>query len=121
MLFIHTSIKAILERHKCNETFEFKQVDIDYVYKLLCKLNIHKATGFDNVPPKIVKICAEELSVTLTEFINYAFKKNRFTDDMKRVEISPIFKKNDDMLKDNYMPIIIFSIFSKIFEIIVTD
>ncbi len=45
----HNSIKAILEQHKCNETFEFKQVDIDYVYKLLCKLNIHKATGFENV------------------------------------------------------------------------
>ncbi len=27
----HNSNKAILERHKCDETFEFKQVDIDYV------------------------------------------------------------------------------------------
>ncbi len=56
----HISIKAILEINKCNETFEFKQVDIEYVYKLLCKLNIHKATGYDNVPPKMVTICAEE-------------------------------------------------------------
>ncbi len=94
----HNSIKTILEQHKCNETFEFKQVDIDYVYKLLCKLNIHKATGYANVSPKMVKICAEELSVTLTELVNYAFNKNRFPDDMKRAEISPIFKKNDDML-----------------------
>ncbi len=86
----HNSIKAILEQHKCNETFEFKQIDIDYVYKLLCKLNIHKAMAYDNVPPKMVKICAVELSVTLTEFVNYAFKKSRFPDDMKRAEIFPI-------------------------------
>ncbi len=39
-------------------------------------------------------ICAEELSITLTELVNCVFKKNRFPDDMKRAEISPIFKKN---------------------------
>ncbi len=89
----HNSLKAIIEWHKCYVTFEFKQVEIEYVYKLLCKLNIHKATGYDNVPPKMVKICADELSVTLTELVNYAFKKNRFPDDMKRAKISPIFKK----------------------------
>ncbi len=33
--------------------------------------------------------------------VNYAFKKNRFSDDMKRAEISPIFRKNGDMLMDN--------------------
>ncbi len=74
----HNSIKTIIERHKCNVTFEFKQIDIVYVYKLLCKLNIHKATGYDNVPLKIVKISAEELNVTLTEPVNYVFKKIDF-------------------------------------------
>ncbi len=50
------------------------------------------------MPPKIVKICVEELHVTLIEIVNYAFNKNRFPDDLKRAEISLIFKKNDDML-----------------------
>ncbi len=112
----HNSFKAILERYKCNETFEFKQVDIDFVYKLLCKLIIHKATGYDNMPLNMVKIYAEEL----TELVNYAFKKNRCPDDVKRAEISPIFKKNY-ILKDNYRPISILSIFAKIFETIVAD
>ncbi len=69
----------------------------------------------------MVKICTEELSVTLTKLVNYAFRNNRFPDDMKRAEISPIFKKNDDMLKDNCRPISILSIFSKVFETIVAD
>ncbi len=63
----------------------------------------------------MVIICAEELSVIFTELVNYAFKKNRFPDDMRKADISPIFKKNDDMLKDNYRPISILSIFSKVF------
>ncbi len=115
------NIKSIIEWHRCNVTFEFKQVDIEYVYKLLSKLNIYKATGYDNVPPKMVKICAEELSVTLTELVNYAFKKNWFSDDMKRAEISLFKKKHYDILKDNYRPTSILSIFSKLFETILVD
>ncbi len=38
---------------------------------------------------------------------------------MKIAEISPTLKKNDDMLKDNYRPISIFSFFSKVFETVV--
>ncbi len=58
----HDGIKVIIDQRKCNIIFEFQQVDIEYVYKLFCKLNIHKAIGYDNVPLKMVKICAEGLS-----------------------------------------------------------
>jgi exonuclease III len=117
----HDSIKAIKETHKDIEAFSFKPVQSDYVQTLLSKLNVQKATGYDNIPPKMVKICAKELSVTLTELINDAFKCNRFPSDMKKAEISPIFKKKDDMLKDNYRPISILSVFSKVFETVVAD
>jgi hypothetical protein len=117
----HKSVLAIKDRHESNATFDFKPVDSDYVYTLLCKLNIHKATGYDCIPPKMVKLCAKELSVTLTELVNCALKENVFPDDMKKAEISPIFKKKDDMLKDNYRPISILSVFSKVFETIVAD
>ncbi len=55
----------------------------DYVYTILCKLKINKATGYDNVPSKMVTICAEELSETLAELVNQAFINNRFPEDMK--------------------------------------
>ncbi len=46
------------------------------------KIKINKAT--DSVPPKMVKICAEELSETLVELVNQAFTNNRFPEDMKK-------------------------------------
>ncbi len=88
----------------------------DNVYKILCKVKINKATGYDNVPPKMVKICAEELSKTLAELLNQAFTNNRFPEDMKKVEISTIFNKKDDMIKDNYRPISILTVFSKVLK-----
>ncbi len=73
------------------------------------------------MPPKMVKICAEELSETLAELVNQAFTNNRFPEDMKKAEIYPIFKKKDDMIKDNYRSISILVVFSKVFETIIAE
>ncbi len=80
-----------------------------------------KATGYDNIPPKIVKMCSNELSVTLTELINHSFETSQIPEDMKRAEISPIFKKKDDMIQDKYKPISLHEIISKVFETIVAE
>ncbi len=40
---------------------------------------------------------------------------------MKNTEVSPTFKKNDDMIKNNDKPVSILSVFSKIFQTIVSD
>ncbi len=118
----HSSVKAILERFKDNLIkFEFKNVNSSYVEKLLSKKNRKNATGYDNIPPKIVKICSNELSVTLTELINHSFETSRFPEYMKKAEISPLFKKKDDMIKDNYRPISLLEIVSKVFETIVAE
>ncbi len=48
----YESIMKIKENHTNNITFNFKHVTPEYVYKMLCKLNINKATGYDNISPK---------------------------------------------------------------------
>ncbi len=111
----------IKENHTNNVTFNLKHVKSDYVYKILCKLKINKATGYDNVPPKMVKICAEELSETLAELVNQAFTNNRFPKHIKKAEISPTFKKKDNMIKDIYRLISILAAVCKVFETIIAE
>ncbi len=117
----HPSVKAIKKRHMDNNKFDFKPVDEIYVRKLLNNTNAQKATGYDNIPPKMVKMCADELSVTMTELINYAFSNKIFHDYMKKAEISPIFMKNDDLNKDNYRHISILVVVYKVFETIIAE
>ncbi len=74
-------------------------VSSNYVHKIMSKLNKNKATGFDNVPPKVVKMCTDELSVTVTELISSVFANNLFPDDMIKAELCPLFKKKDDTIK----------------------
>ncbi len=89
----HKSILAIKEHHKDVPGFDFKPVKVEHVENLLHKFDMIKATGYDQIPPKMVKLYSKELSETLTELVNNAFKQNIFPDDMSRAEVIPIFKK----------------------------
>ncbi len=117
----HESILKIKEHHSNNSPFSFKPVSVTYVKGILSKIKANKSTGCDEIPPKVVKMCSEELSVPLTDMINSAFQNNIFPDDLKYADLAPIFKKLDDMLKENYRPVSILPVFSKIFEIVIAD
>ncbi len=86
-------------------------VSSHYVHKIMSKLNENKATGFDNFSPKEVKMCGDELSVTVTELIKSAFADNLFPDEMKKVELCPLFKKKDGMIQSNYRLLSILTVF----------
>ena len=45
----------------------------------------------------------------LTKIINYSFENGCFLDELKLAEISPIFKKNDSLNKENFRPVSILS------------
>ena len=38
----------------------------------------------------------------ITKIINSSFENGCFPDDLKLAEVSPMFKKNDDLDKENY-------------------
>ena len=67
---------------------------------------------------------ADMLKVTLdihlsliTKIINLSFENGCFPDNLKL--FSPIFKKNDDLGKENSIPVSVFFNVSKIFERII--
>ena len=86
----------------------------------MSKLNIKKATGNDNLPPKIVKLCAPELAPYFTSLLNRCIVQGVFPENMRKAEIVPVFKKNDKLIKFSYRPVSILTILSKIFEQLLT-
>ncbi len=58
---------SVLENHQNNHNiFMFKMVSSNYVHTVISRLNEDKATGLDNIHRKGVKMCGNELSITLT-------------------------------------------------------
>ena len=82
----------------------------------MIKLGIKKATGFNNISPKLLKYGATEIAPHLTYFVNLSIKAATFPDLLKHADVSSILKKGDDLNKKNYRPVRILTTISKIFE-----
>jgi hypothetical protein len=69
-----------------------------------------------DIPICIIKHCASIISPILTNFYNSFMEAGIFPAILKVGNITPIYKKGDSQLFDNYRPVSTIPIFSKIFE-----
>jgi len=117
----HSSIVSINSESQSDSRFDFGEISFDNILKKLRGIQTNKSTGYDSINPKCVSFCASELAAPMTSLMNNAFKTNTFPQDMKKAEISPVFKKKDHLCKDNYRPINLVTVFSKLFESIIAE
>ena len=117
----HDAVKYITEKCVNNQTFSFNLVSQDHIYTKLCKTNVNKATGWDSIPPKLIKLGAESLCVPIHYLVNKSIQSSVFPDSLKRAEVIPIFKKDDMLVKKNYRPVSVLPCLSKVFESILIE
>ena len=89
------------------------------VREIILSLDASKVTPVGDIPADILKSTVDIHLPFITKIINVSFENGRFPDELKLAEVSPIFKKNDDLDKENYKPASILSHVSKVFERIV--
>ena len=89
------------------------------VLKLLLNIKANKATGPDGIPGNLLKICAEEIADVYTLLFQASLDQGCLPSDWKRANIVPIFKKGDRGRVENYRPISLTSVTSKILEHII--
>ena len=65
---------------------------------------------------KILKIITEECCAPLTDCINNAIHDKVFPDELKLAYVHPIHKGKESFFKQNYRPISILPVLSKILE-----
>ena len=96
-------------------------VTYDAVFNLLRTQNVHKACGPDGLSARILRECAEEIAVPLTKICLLSFQQGKFPTVWKRAHITPVYKKGDKKDPNNYRPISLLPICSKILERITCD
>ena len=89
------------------------------VTKLLLNLKVRKASGPDNIPARILKELAHEISPGLTAVFNQSLHTGELPSDWKTALVTPIFKKGNKHLPENYRPVSLTSISCKVMEHIV--
>ena len=91
-------------------------------FKNTLNIDTKKATGFDKIPPKLVKISAAVLSTPFSIPINNNLKYVVFPDDAKMASVIPLDKGKPNRNEIfNFRPVIILNTFSKIYEKVIKD
>ena len=87
--------------------------DCEEIEKTIRSFQNDKAS---DISVTLLKKCATILSGHLTNFFNAFMESGTFPKILKVSKITPIFKKGDPQVFDNYRPISLLPIFGKIFE-----
>ena len=91
------------------------------VLKLLLDLKTSKATGPDNIPPRVLKEAAEPISHCLQLLFTASLHTGVVPSDWKQAHITPVFKKGERFKASNYRPVSLTCICSKLMEHVVVS
>lgn len=97
-------------------SFFLTAVDDKEVVRIIKELPLGKSPGLDNIRTETIKFLSQEISPMLTHLINKIFETGTFPESFKNAIVVPIFKKGCPSDLNNYRPISLLSIISKIVE-----
>ena len=98
------------------ELFVLKEVTENQVEKVIRRLPSNKAPGMDKISSRILKDSLPSILITITGIVNNSFVTNTFARAWKTAEVTPILKCGNPDVPNNYRPISLLPIVSKITE-----
>ena len=84
-------------------------------FKEIHNLHNNKPSQYRDIPTKIIKSNSDVFSDFLYVSINSSIKSSLFPSCLKTANITPIYKKGKRDLKDNYRPVSILPLLSKLY------
>ena len=123
-----TSIADTLSRHfdcctlpnvltpKVYHDFVLEEVSSSFVRKELLQMKSTKATGLDGMSARLLKDAAPEVSESITYIINLTISTSTIPSEWKAAKVTPIYKSGDKGDPNNYRPIPVLPLISKVME-----
>jgi len=100
----------------CPETMFIAPVTKTELILVIKGLKNNSSAGFDEIPTFLVKQCLCHFIKPLAHIYNVSFQTGTFPDMMKTAKVKPLYKKKNRQDIQNYRPISILSVFSKLLE-----
>ena len=96
--------------------FEIPIIGRQKVLKFLSNIDINKATGTDMIGPRLLKFAAPFIADEITFICNQSIAKSVFPSKWKEAKVTPLFKNGPHEDVNNYRPISILPVLSKVLE-----
>ena len=111
----------IQSKRKDFDTVNDIDITVNGVKKLLDGLNPYKASGPDNIKPRLLKELSDVIVPILTTIFRLSYETGEIPDAWRTALVTPAFKKGQKYKAENYRPISLTCVCCKIFELIVTS
>lgn len=89
------------------------------ILSLIRNIDPHKANGPDMITGEMLRICDDSIVLPLQIIFSNIIKTGKYPSAWKQANVTPVFKKNNKQLLNNYRPISLLPLCGKIFEKIV--
>ena len=86
------------------------------VLKIIGKFQNKNSTGLDGISPKVLKLFPNSLILCLVHIFNLSLSQGKFISTFKKAKVIPIHKKNKKNDMNNYRPISLLPVISKVLE-----
>lgn len=112
------SVSAVENNLQMN-TIHKIQINRDYILKLIRNIDTSKGAGNDKIPPIFFHKCALSLASPIALVFNKCLRDGYFPKIWKQAHIVPVHKKDQKTVIENYRPISILNVLSKMLERVV--
>ena len=107
---------------RCADDISTLHITPSSVAAVISSLNPSTASGPDNIPVCVLQNCSPELSSILSKLFNKCLSESRFPSCWKCPSVVPIYKNSGERSDfNNYRPISLLPIVSKVFERLLND
>ena len=96
--------------------FSFDEIQIESVANQLKNLKAKKGAGLDNIPCRLLRLSADLIAPSLTYIYNLSLTSGTFPSEWRTAKVIPLFKSGKKGQIENYRPISILPVVSKIME-----
>ena len=103
-----------------NNCVYLSDTDLAEIIKLISKLELRKACGYDHISNRMIKATSHIIAPFIVQLYNNCMHQGIFPDAYKKAQVIPLFKGGDKDDMNSYRPISLLPVLGKLLEKVIS-
>ena len=118
---VKADLKLVIHSKSCIQSFVFHEITKEEVTRHINAMKTHTAPGLDGISSKFIDLTKLIVAPFLVQLFYNCIDQNIFPENIKLAIVTPIPKTSSPKSMNDFRPISLLPIFSKIFEKIIAE